>query len=391
MEPEKTAQLPLRILMACGVPRRREGGVAATVYNLGREMERSGHQVTYLFQEDLLEPGGVPARFAEVVFSLRLGQFIASNRSKFSIVNLHAPVGFAYGLRRRLNRAGNLPPYVMTLHGLEERRVYVMKREAKKGRAWNFAWKNRVWQRLYHQPRFNWSISSADGAMVFARDTATILQLKYDVDADRVAVIPPGVESRFVMPREYRDDGALRILFVGTWLDQRGIYYLREALNNLRRLPGWTMTFAGCGVPEGEIRTFFGDDLADRILVRGTTPTADMPKLYAEHDVLLFPSLLEGLPLAVLEAMASGMPVITTDTCGMPDVVQDGINGLLIPPASTEGIEKAFIRLAESKGFREQLGRAAQESMRHYTWERSAKQLEGFFGHILELAAGESR
>jgi glycosyltransferase involved in cell wall biosynthesis len=381
----------MNILMASGVPKRREGGVAGTIYNFGREMEGLGHQVSYLFQEDLVEPGSVASRFAELIFSLRLQRYIARNRAKFSIVNLHAPVGFAYGWGRRWSGSGD-PPYVMTLHGLEERRVHVMKREAQKGRAWHFAWRNRVWHRLYIHPRFRWSISSADGAAVFSRDTATILELKYDLDPERVAVIPPGVETRFVTPRQYHEDGVLRILFVGTWLDQLGIYYLREALKNLdRQLPEWTMTFAGCGVPEGEVRAFFGDDLKERIVVRGTVQTAEMPALYGEHDIFLFPSLLEGLPLVVMEAMAGGMPVITTNTCGMPDVVQDGITGLLIAPANAEEIEKAVIRLAQSKTLREQLGRAAQDSIKHYTWERSARRLEVFFEHILELTEKESR
>src|SRR5229473_3854718 len=119
------------ILMGSGVPKRREGGVAAIIYNLGRELERFGHRVTYVFQEDLVEPGSVRQRFNELVFSLRLGRYIAQNKQKFSIVNLHAPTGFPYGLRRRWDRSAGYPPFVMTLHGLEERRVHLMSREVK--------------------------------------------------------------------------------------------------------------------------------------------------------------------------------------------------------------------------------------------------------------------
>src|SRR5579859_5318739 len=147
MEPTSSPKGPLQILMASGVPKRREGGVAAIIYNLGRELERRGHCVTYVFQEDLMAPGEISGRFTELVFSFRLARYIVANREKFSIVNLHAPVGFPYGIRRRWHRASDYPPYVMTLHGLEERRVHVMSREVKKGRAWNYSWKNRVWHR----------------------------------------------------------------------------------------------------------------------------------------------------------------------------------------------------------------------------------------------------
>ena len=100
MEPKRSRAQLLRVLMGSGVPKRREGGVAAMIYNLGRELERRGNQVTYVFQEDLVTPGSVSARFTELAFSWRLAQYIAKNRNNFSIVNLHGPVGFPYGLRR---------------------------------------------------------------------------------------------------------------------------------------------------------------------------------------------------------------------------------------------------------------------------------------------------
>src|ERR1700738_1080420 len=137
----------MNILIGSGVPKRREGGVAAVIYNLGGELERLGHQVTYVFLDDLVPPGSVSPRFVELIFSARLARYIADNRGKFSLVNLHAPTGLLYGLRRRFRMGVADVPYVMTLHGLEERRVRVMRREVKKGRAGNFGWVERVGDR----------------------------------------------------------------------------------------------------------------------------------------------------------------------------------------------------------------------------------------------------
>jgi len=386
MEPQSSPKEPLRVLMASGVPKRREGGVAAIIYNLGHELERRGHQVTYVFQEDLVAPGSVSARFTELVFSFRLARYIANNRMNFSIVNLHAPVGFLYGIRRSWPGAREYPPYVMTLHGLEERRVHVMSREVKKGRAWSYTWKNRLWHRLYHQPRFRWSIRTADGAHTYSRDVWAILQLKYNLDSERVAYIPNGVEPRFFIPREYRQNDSLRLLYAGTWLDQRGIFYIREALQSIApRFPGLTMTFAGGGVPTEEIEQFFGEVLKGRIVIRPVVAAERMQELYAEHDVLLFPSLMEGLPAVLLEAMATGMPVITTETCGMPDVVENEFNGLLIPPADSNAIEGAIERFARSAKLRQKLGESARETMKRYSWERSARQLETFYRRVIGL------
>ncbi len=384
MEPRRNAGDRLKILMGSGVPRRREGGVAAIIYNLGRELERLGHEVTYIFLDDLVAPGTVSARFMELVFSYRLARYIAQNRDRFSLVNLHAPCGMVYGLRRRWGKREGWPPYVMTLHGLEERRVHVMRREAAKGRAWNFGWKNRMWHRFYHFPRFRCAIRTADGAHVYSRDVWNCLVLNYDLDSERVRYIANGVEPRFFASRQYGVNGKLRLLYAGTWLDQRGIFYIRDALRSLKaRKLAFTMTFAGPGAPTDEILRFFGDELAPQVIVRDVIPTECMQRLYAEHDIFIFPSLMEGLPSVLLEAMAGGMPVITTETCGMPDVVEDGFNGLLIPPADARALEEAILRLANSEELRRKLGNAARDTTERLTWENAALRLEALYLVVL--------
>ena len=380
---------PLRILMSACVPRRREGGVATIIYNLGTELEKRGHSLTYIFQEDLFGQDIVSSRFKTLVFAHRLNLYIANNRDKFSLVNLHAPAGLLYGIHRRWFGSRNGPPYVMTLHGLEERRAHVMSREARKGRAWNFNSPNRLWHRFYTFPLYRWSIRTADGAHTYSRDVWNLLQLKYNLDAGRTAYVPSGVEPRFFIPRRYDSHDPVKLLYAGTWLDQRGIFYLRDALERLApQLPGMTMTFAGCGCPPETIKNFFGPNLASTVVVQSVVPSGQMQELFASHDIFLFPSLMEGLPSVLLEAMASGMPVITAETCGMPDVVEDGFNGLLVPPADAAAIEEAVLRLAASPDLRQRLGQSAQQSMARYTWERSAIMLEKLFRHVI---AGEGQ
>ena len=149
------------------------------------------------------------------------------------------------------------------------------------------------------------------------------------------------------------------------------------------QIPGITMTFAGCAGPPETIQEFFGPKLASTVVVQPVVPSERMQELFASHDIFLFPSLMEGLPGVLLEAMASGMPVITAETCGMPDVVEHGFNGLLVPPADSPAIEEAVLRLAASPELRQSLGQAAQLTMARYTWERSALMLEKLFRHVI--------
>jgi glycosyltransferase involved in cell wall biosynthesis len=369
--------MPMEILMAAGVPKRREGGVAAVIYNLGNEFKGLGHHVTYLFYEDLLAEHEMTGRFRDLRFATRLAGHVRENRRKYSVVNLHAPVGCVYGVFRKLLPSAGNPPYVMTLHGLEERRIHVMRREEAKGRAWHFSLRNRLWHRVYHQPRFYLSIKTADRAHCFSRDVWTILQLKYNMDSDKVTYIPNGVEERFFVARDYSDRRPIRLLYAGSWLDQRGIFYLRDALHRVNaKFSEWTLTIAGAGVSDDALRAFFGDGLREKIRAVPVVPAEGMPQLYTDHDIFVFPSLMEGLPSVLLEAMATGMAVVTTETCGMADVVEDGWNGLLIPPADAAALEDAILRLSASPEIRQQLGRAAQEAMRRHRWSKSARQLE---------------
>ncbi len=110
-----------------------------------------------------------------------------------------------------------------------------------------------------------------------------------------------------------------------------------------------------------------------------------MPQLYADHDIFVFPSLMEGQPVVVLEAMATGMPVITTETCGMVDVIQDGFEGLLVPPANASAIETAILRLVDSPEERARLGKAAQQRMRRHSWDVAARRLAKFFERVIRF------
>lgn len=370
----------MRIVIAAPVSNQPEGGVANVVYNSAAELRKRGHEVTCLFSEDVLtRPAAIP-RFGAVSFAFRLAQILRKRKGEFDVAHIHAPVGFAYGCLRRIRPSSGLPPYVMMLHGIEERRIHTMGREAKKGRAWYFRWKNRVWERIYHLPLYRWAILSADHAVVINQETWTMLQLKYNREIGRVWYVPNGVEPQYFVPRDYSVGAGLRLLFVGAWLDHKGVYYLRDAFEALaKRTPELRLTIAGCSASAETVTQFFAAFVRDRVEVIPFISRNQMPALYARHDIFVFPSLFEGLPIVLLEAMASGMPVVTTETCGMKDIVEDEYNGLLVKPADAPSFVSATQRLIDSADLRARLGLAARETMKRHTWEHSAQQLESVF------------
>jgi glycosyltransferase involved in cell wall biosynthesis len=198
-----------------------------------------------------------------------------------------------------------------------------------------------------------------------------------------------GVEERFFAPREFSEKTALDLLFVGTWLDRKGVYYLTDAFKLVaKKIPGIRLTVAGSSVPAQQVKEMFATEVRDRVRVIPFVNREEIADLYAGHDIFVFPSLVEGTPLTLLEAMATGMPVVTTNTCGMADVVEGEVNGLLVPAADGEKLAEGIERLCQSIDLRQRLGLAGQETMRRYTWERVTKQLENIFALAVRTGRG---
>ena len=381
----------MRILMISGSPGKAEAGVAGVVNNLTKELRELGHSVKPLFFEDLLPKQTWPNRFRTVEFAKRVAEHVQETGKEFDIVNIHAPFGFWYGGRRRRRGAQAGPPYVMTMHGLEERRNYAMGREASKGRAEYFKWKNRVWQHVYHMQTYRWSFLTADQCIVLNREALLFLQMKYNLPPDRVWFVPNAVGPEFFHARSFAGGIATKLLFVGTWIDHKGIYYLAEAFEKvLRIIPEARLTIAGCLEPEENVRRCFAPAAQAALEVWPFVARAEISSLYAEHEIFVLPSLMEGMPLVLLEAMASGMPVVTTESSGMTDLVEDSHDGLFVIPGDAESLSTAIVRLCRDPELRLRLGGAAQEKMKRYTWNQAARRTEMVFYRALGVRPGAS-
>src|ERR1700686_3078666 len=370
----------MRALMIAGVAGKAEAGGASVVHNVAKELCNFGHNVKVVFFEDLIPKQRWPARFRAFEFAARVSSHVNEVKNEYDVVNIYAPYGFWYGFRRRRNGLAAGPPYVMSMHGLEERRNYAMAREAKKGRAHYFLLKNRIWQRVYHMRTYRWSFETADQCIVTNREALLFLQMQYGLAPDRVWFIPNGVGQEFFRRRAWSDTREPKLLFAGTWIDHKRIYPLAETFEQLLALaPGVQLTIAGCAETEERVRHYFSPAAQGSISVRPFVSRAEMPELYAQHDIFVLPSLVEGMPLVLLEAMASGLAVVTTESSGMTDLVEDGHDGLLTIPGDADSLTIAISTLCGNSQLRHKLGCATQEKMKRFTWKLSAARYEAVF------------
>jgi len=211
--------------------------------------------------------------------------------------------------------------------------------------------------------RMDAEIELADAIVVGSRFAAA--SFEGAVDPARVHVSAYGVDARAFAPRGNSGRrGPLRVLFAGNITQRKGIGYLLDAMETLDPVR-FELTLAGPIAGSGAgLRRYEGGYRHCGAL----RPTA-MPAIMRDADVLVLPSLLEGSALVVLEAMASGLPVIVTPNAGA-DAVRDGVDGFEVPVRSAEAIAARLEQLERDDVARVRMGVAARARALGFTWDR---------------------
>jgi glycosyltransferase involved in cell wall biosynthesis len=157
---------------------------------------------------------------------------------------------------------------------------------------------------------------------------------------------------------------AHRIAFVGRLTRDKGAYDLVEALALLRAWePAVRVELAGDGDVDSLVRHARSFGVADRLLVRGWCTRPQLERMLSRAGLFVLPSHVEGLPMSLLEAMAAGCPVVATRVGGIPDVVDDGANGLLVPAGDPTALAAAIARLLAHPALGGRLARNARATV----------------------------
>jgi glycosyltransferase involved in cell wall biosynthesis len=187
------------------------------------------------------------------------------------------------------------------------------------------------------------------------------------VPDERIFLVPYGVDtSGSFRPVDRTRRDSFNILFVGQVSWYKGLHLFLDAFEQLE-IPNATLTILG--IVHAEWRPYFEKRIAassKSISYRATVPREQMPQNFADADVFVFPSLGGGIGLATYEAMASGLPVITSDG---DVVIRDGVDGLVVPAEDTQGWIEGLSRLYEDRTFGARLGASAAERVGEFSWE----------------------
>jgi glycosyltransferase involved in cell wall biosynthesis len=200
------------------------------------------------------------------------------------------------------------------------------------------------------------------------------------IPAERIAVIPYGIDlNRFSPRNEARASREpLRLLFVGTLGQRKGIKYLLQALE---LLPSGSVELTVCGHAVGDLSLFRNS----------RTPVHLYPSIseqglldaYGAAEVFVFPSLAEGFAQVLLEAMASGLPIISTTRTAAPDLIRHGQEGFIIEPGSAFELALHIEEFLRRPELVRTMGEAARRRAEYFTWRRFRRRVAEFTGGVL--------
>lgn len=218
--------------------------------------------------------------------------------------------------------------------------------------------------------------------------------LKYDIGVEnRIDVIRCGINGRKFNPRKTskKEQHPIKILTVSRFVEKKGIEYLIKSIPLvLKEIPNCEFIVVGSGPLMESLQ-----DLAKRLNVdsvikfKGDVSDSDLLNYYNDADMFVLPCIVakngdrDGIPVAMMEAMALEIPLISTNVSGIPELVEDGISGILVPPKDEKAISEAVIKLCKNEDLRIQMGKKGREIvLEKYNIKNETKKLEVLFEEI---------
>ena len=267
-------------------------------------------------------------------------------------------------------------PAVITMHGGD---VYVNPEQG-----YDFP------TRWYVRPALRWTLRHAQALTAITEDCRHHA-LRAGAPPELVHIVFNGTDLRRFSPdpsgtKPVDPRFGPRMIFACRQLfPRKGIRFLIEAAAQLKpRFPDLHLVLAGDGFERPDlVRLAEQLGIGEQVTFLGWVPNAALPPYYRAAAVSVIPSLEEGFGIPAAEAMGCGVPVVATDAGGLPEVVEHGVTGLVVPRGDSVALAAAIGSLLEDAELRRRMGEAGRErALRLFDWDRTAEQLEELYRRI---------
>ncbi len=250
---------------------------------------------------------------------------------------------------------------------------------------WDDEYYNRLAIRPIWRSLFRHSYRRAAQVLVLASSFARKLEI-LGLAADRIQVATTMFDGDLTRgTSRRRTDQEVWILFLARFVAGKGIYELLDAFKAINQWHSESvLIMAGDGPERQAARDWCRThNLADSVRFPGYVGGSEKAQLLLDADIFALPSLAEGCPVSLLEAMGAGLPVIVTPVGGIPDIVRDGVNGIVIKASDSSEIAGALRRLIEATELRAKMGQHnREEAWRKYEAQRVAAGIEIFYRQL---------
>jgi len=267
-------------------------------------------------------------------------------------------------------------PSVITMHGGD---VYVNPEQG-----YDFP------TRWYVRPPLRWTLRHT-GALTAITEDCRQHALRAGAPAEKIHLVFNGTDLRRFSPTTGGKTvdprfGPQMVFACRQLFPRKGIRFLIEAAAQLApRFPALQIVVAGDGFERPElVKLAESLGIADRVTFLGWVPNSELPPYYRAAAISVIPSLEEGFGIPAAEAMGCETPVVASDAGGLPEVVEHGVTGLIVPRGDSTALAEAMGRLLGDPALRAQMGRAGRErSLRLFDWDRTAEQLERIYAQVM--------
>lgn len=313
---------------------------------------------------------GFPEPFT---FGLRAYHFLRDRRRDYDILHDNQSLGYGIGL---LNRS---VPTVATIHHpitvdrtIDIRAVRAFVKKLKYMRWYSF---------IGMQKRVSRTLEKI---ITVSESARTDISRDFAIPAERFSIVPNGINTALFYPIPEIQREPDRIIVTNSAdTPLKGLYYLLHAVARIVATRDIHLVVIGTPKKDGGIVKLIRKlGIGSRITFTGRISDAEFVRQYAKASLAVVPSVYEGFGLPVGEAMACGVPVISTTGGALPEVVGDA--GVLVPPADAAALADAICRLLDAPDHAAQLGRAGFKRVQtHFTWQRAAQKTVAVYREVI--------
>ena len=222
-------------------------------------------------------------------------------------------------------------------------------------------------------------LSKAEKVICLSKDYKQFINKKYGINESKIIVIPNGVSEKFFINKAKKLNKIPNLLFVGRLSVEKNIPKLIEATSLLKNKV--ILHIVGEGEKKEELKKLILDKRIKNIILHGKKTGKELIDFYKHADIFLLASSCEGLPLTLLEAMASGTPIIASNIRGIREII--GNVGILVSPPTSENFTREIDKLIENKKIREKLAEKGRKKAKNYDWNKIVEKFENVYREAL--------